>query len=217
MLIVHHLNNSRSQRVLWMLEEIGLGYTVKSYERRADMSAPLELKALHPLGKSPVVEDLDGQEGRVVLVETGAVCEYLAEKVGGKLGVPSSYGDRIRYRQFLHYAEGSVMPILFAMLVLSRVPFLGKVSARKARPMLDVHLDFIENELSYRPWFAGNDITAADIMMSFPLEAANARGLLGKNRKATLAWLDRIHARPAYQRALEKGGAYSFARPRSRA
>ncbi len=217
MLIVHHLNNSRSQRVLWMLEEIGLDYEVRSYKRRADMSAPQELKALHPLGKSPVVEDLDGSEGRIVLVETGAVCEYLADKAGGRLGTPSSCGDRIRYRQFLHYAEGSVMPVLFAMLVVSRVPFLGKVSSKRVRPMLDVHLDFIESELSLRPWFAGEDITAADIMMSFPLEAASTRGILGENRKATKAWLDRIHARPSYQRALEKGGAYSFARPRSAA
>jgi glutathione S-transferase len=211
-LIVHHLDNSRSQRVLWMLEEIGLDYEIRRYKRNADLSAPDEMKHVHPLGKSPIVEDIGENGDRMVLVETGAICEYLVEKSGGQLGPTDDRQEVQRYRQFLHYAEGSVMPVLFALLVVSRVPLLGKGAAKRIRPMLDVHLDYVENELSSRPWFAGEQLTAADIMMSFPLEATARRAGLGASRSATLDWLRRIHERPAYRRALDKGGAYSFAR-----
>ncbi len=210
MLTVHHLNNSRSQRVLWMLEESGLEYEVRHYKRNSDMSAPLELKRVHPLGKSPIVEDVRDDGSRMILVETGAICEYVVEKAHGRLG--PSLVDTQRYRQFLHYAEGSVMPVLFALLVVSKVPLLGRIAAQKIRPMLDVHLDYIEAELSSRPWFAGDEISAADIMMSFPLEAASARAGLAASRPATISWLKRIHDRPGYRRALEKGGRYSFVR-----
>lgn len=204
--IVHHLNNSRSQRLLWLLEELELPYEIRFYQRdRQTMLAPPKLKAVHPLGKSPVLED-----GGIQLVETGAICEYLVDKTG-RLG-PADMGEDLRhYRQFLHYAEGSVMPMLLLMLALGKVPLMGKLAIKKVQPMVDVHLDYIEQVLASRPWFAGSDITAADIMMSFPLEAAVSRAGLGPSRPATMAWLQKIHARPAYQRALAKGGTYAYA------
>jgi glutathione S-transferase len=213
MIIVHHLNNSRSQRVLWMLEELQLPYNIRFYQRDPKtMMAPQALRDIHPLGKSPVIEDTETAEGAPVkLVETGAICEYLVEKAGGRLGPPSSGPGRLRYRQFLHYAEGSVMPVLFAKLVVRRVPFLGRRAAAHVQPMIDLHLDYIEQELSSRPWFAGEAMTAADIMMSFPLEAVNSRIGLTERHAATIEWLDRIHARPAYRAALAKGGEYAFA------
>ncbi|WP_313606154.1 glutathione S-transferase [Rhizobium sp.] len=210
MLIVHHLNNSRSQRILWMLEELGLDYEIRRYRRNSDMSAPKELKAIHPLGKSPILEDISAEGERTAVVETGAICDYLVERANGRLG-PDDASDTILYRQFLHYAEGSVMPVLLAMLVASKIPIMGRAAIKRVQPMLDTHLDFVESQLASRQWFAGERITAADIMMSFPLEAARARGGLGRARPATTAWLDRIHTRPAYIAALEKGGPYAFA------
>lgn len=211
MIILHHLNNSRSQRVIWLLEELGLEYDVRHYRRNADMSAPDELKRVHPLGKSPVIEDAGHGDTQPVLTETAAICEYLVAKADGQMGPPSGPTGLLRYRMFLHYAEGSVMPVLFALLAVSRVPLLGKVAAKRLRPMLDVHLDYIETELSTRPWFAGESISAADVMMSFPLEAAAVNARLSGSRPAITEWLKRIHARPAYIRALEKGGPYRFA------
>ncbi|WP_205909094.1 glutathione S-transferase family protein [Neorhizobium lilium] len=215
MIIVHHLNNSRSQRILWMLEELQLPYDIRFYRRDPQtMFAPPELKRVHPLGKSPILEDTDGPDGDpIILVETGAICEYLVEKAGGRLGPPADPLGALRYRQFLHYAEGSVMPALFAKLVASRVPLLGRLAAKRVQPMIDVHLDYVEQELARRQWFAGDTMSAADIMMSFPLEAARARAGLAEGRPATVAWLDRIHGRPAYQAALAKGGEYAFSKP----
>ncbi len=210
MLIVHHLNNSRSQRILWMLEELGLDYEIRRYRRNPDMSAPKELMAIHPLGKSPILEDVGADGHRTVVVETGAICDYLVERANGRLG-PGDATGTILYRQFLHYAEGSVMPVLLAMLVASKIPIMGRVAMKRVQPMLDTHLDFVESQLASRQWFAGERFTAADIMMSFPLEAARARGRLGSSRPFTTAWLDRIHVRPAYIVALEKGGPYAFA------
>ncbi len=205
-LTVHHLNHSRSQRLLWMLEELQLPYEIRFYERnKSTMLAPPELKRVHPLGKSPVLED-----GAIQLVETGAICEYLVDKTG-RLG-PTDQGEGLRnYRQFMHYAEGSVMPTLLLMLAMSKVPLIGAIAVRKVQPMVDVHLDYVEQVLASRPWFAGTAMTAADIMMSFPLEAAVSRAGLGPSRPATLAWLKTIHARPAYQAALKKGGEYAYA------
>lgn len=209
-LIVHHLNHSRSQRLLWLLEELQLPYDIRFYERdKSTMLAPPGLKSAHPLGKSPVLED-----GPLKLVETGAICEYLVEKTG-QFGPPDNASDGgeslRRYRQFLHYAEGSVMPLLLLILAMSKIPMVGPVAVKKVQPMLDVHLDYIEQELASRPWFAGEQISAADIMMSFPLEAAASRGGLGASRPATMAWLAKVHARPAYQAALKKGGEYAYA------
>lgn len=207
MIIVHHLNNSRSQRILWLLEELGLAYEVRRYERDAQtMLAPPALRQVHPLGKSPVLED-DG----LILIESGAITEYLVEKAGGQLGPPQPDQARLLYRQFLHYAEASLMPPLLLKLVLSRVPIMGRLAIRRIQPMIDVHLDYIESELARRPWFAGEEMTAADIMMSFPLEAATHRGGLNQSRPHTMAWLAKIHARPAYQRALLAGGEYAYA------
>jgi glutathione S-transferase len=206
-IIVHHLENSRSQRVLWMLEELALPYTITRYERnRKTMLAPPELKQVHPLGKSPVIED----DGRVI-AETGAIVEYLVEKADGRLGPPAHRDAALRYRFWLHYAEGSLMPPLLLKLVLSKIPVMGKVALKRVQPMIDVHLDYVESELASRPWFAGDDMTAADVMMSFPLEAARARAGLDASRPATTAWLAKVHARPAYQAALAKGGPYAYA------
>ncbi|MGR6327931.1 glutathione S-transferase family protein [Sphingomonas sp. XXL09] len=211
MIIVHHLANSRSQRVLWMLEELGLPYQVKRYERnKQTMLAPPELKRIHPLGKSPVIEDLDADGGRVI-AETGAIVEYLVEKADGRLGPPAHRDSALRYRFWLHYAEGSLMPPLLVKLVLGRVPLFGKAAQKRIQPMIDVHLDYVESELAQRPWFAGDALTAADVMMSFPLEAARSRAGLDASRPHTIAWLDTIHARPAYQAALAQGGPYAYA------
>ena len=205
---VHHLENSRSQRILWLLEELDLPYAIKRYERnKATMLAPPALKAVHPLGKSPVIED-DG----LVIAETGAIVDYLVAKADGRFGPGAHRDSLLRYRFFLHYAEGSAMPPLLLKLVLSRVPLFGKSAMKRIQPMIDTHLDYIESELAQRPWFAGDEISAADIMMSFPLEAAKSRaGLDNGKRPATLAWLSKVHARPAYQTALAKGGPYAYA------
>jgi glutathione S-transferase len=206
-IIVHHLENSRSQRILWMLDELGLPHEIVRYERnKKTMLAPPELRKVHPLGKSPVIQD----EGTVV-AETGAIVEYLVEKAGGRLGAPGDREGALRYRFWLHYAEGSMMPPLLLKLVLSKIPIMGKIAIKRIQPMIDVHLDYIEAELGKRPWFAGDEMTAADIMMSFPLEAAHARGGLGASRPKTIAWLAKVHALPAYQRALKEGGPYAYA------
>lgn len=207
---VHHLENSRSQRILWMLEELALPYEIKRYERhKATMLAPPELKRVHPLGKSPVIEDL-AEEGRVI-AETGAIVEYLVDKADGRLGAPATRDGALRYRFWLHYAEGSLMPPLLVKLVLARIPILGGMAQKRLQPMIDVHLDYVEAELSSRPWFAGDAMTGADIMMSFPLEAAVSRGGLDAARPHTMAWLAKVHSRPAYQAALAAGGPYAYA------
>lgn len=206
-IIVHHLENSRSQRILWMLEELGLPYEVKRYERNPKtMLAPPELKRVHPLGKSPVIQD-----GDTIVAETGAIIEYLIEKADGRLGPPAHRDAVLRHRFYLHYAEGSVMPPLLVKLVLSRVPIFGKAAQRRIQPMIDVHLDYLESQLAGHDFFLGDDLTAADIMLSFPLEAARARAGLDASRPNLTGWLARIHARPAYQRALEAGGPYAYA------
>lgn len=213
LLTVHHLENSRSQRVLWLLEELGIPYEVRRYQRNAKtMLAPPELRQVHPLGKSPVIEDIDSDGQVRVIAETGAIVEYLVDKAGGRYGVPPGREDALRYRHFLHYAEGSAMPVLFVRLILSRVPLLGGTAIRKFQPMLDVHLNYIEAQLAGRPWFAGGSFTAADVMMSFPLEAAHrSAGISRATHPHILQWLDIVHARPAYQTALVRGGPYSFA------
>ena len=193
-----------------MLEELGLPYEVKRYERdKATMLAPPELRHVHPLGKSPVIQD---GEGAPAIAETGAIIEYLVEKADGRLGAPGHREDLLRYRFYLHYAEGSLMPPLLLLLVLNRIPLMGKRAAKRVQPMLDNHLRFVEGELTLRPWFAGEALTAADVMMSFPLEAARARGGLNPtDHPHTSAWLAKVHARPAYQAALAAGGPYAYA------
>lgn len=225
MIKVHHLNNSRSQRVLWLLEELDLPYEVVRYQRDPEtMLAPPSLRAVHPLGKSPVLED----DGRV-LAESAAILEYLVERhdhahTFSPPPEPIDADERLRYRYWLHYAEGSAMPPLLMSLVFSRLkqapmPFFvrpvargiaDKTMAAFVGPQLKLHLDYMEAELSTRPWFAGDRFTAADIQMSFPVEAAAAR--VGKDRPRLQAFLERIRARPAYQRALVQGGPYELAR-----
>ncbi len=221
MIIVHHLNNSRSQRVLWLLEELGLPYQIRRYERNPKtMLAPPELIAVHPLGKSPVITE-DGQ----TVAESGAIVEYLIERHdSGRLRPAAGTAQRLRYTYWLHYAEGSAMPPLLMKLVFDSLPkqpmpFLVRPIVRRiasgavdgfVMPQLDRHFDFWESELRDRDWFAGETFTAADIQMSFPVEAAAARAGLDQRRPRLMDFLKRIHARPAYVRALEKGGAYDL-------
>ena len=207
MIIVHHLENSRSQRVLWLLEELGLEYEVRRYERHPKtMLAPPDLARVHPLGKSPVIED-DGH----VIAETGAIIEYLVEKQNGRLGAPANRESALRYRHFLHYAEGSLMPLLLVLLVIRRLGILGRPARAPLLKMAARHLDWLQSEIEGRDWFAGDEFTAADIMMSFPLEVARGRAGLGDERPDLIDWLERIHARPAYAEALRKGGPYAYA------
>ncbi len=220
MITVHHLNNSRSQRVLWLLEELGVLYEVKRYERdKTTMLAPKELKAVHPLGKSPVITE----DGRTI-AETGAIIEYVLERHGkGRLVPPPGTDERLRYTYWLHYAEGSAMTPLLLKLIFTRLPdnapgllrgvvksIASKANERLADPQIRTHLDYWDSELSKAEWFAGNEFTAADIMMSFPLEAAAARAG-AKSKPMVNAFLDRIHARRAYRAALKKGGPYDYA------
>ena len=207
MITVHHLENSRSQRVLWLLEELGLPYRVTRYSRDPQtMLAPKELRRVHPLGKSPVIED-DG----LVIAESGAIIEYLIDKAGGTFGAPADQCGRLRYRMFLHYAEGSLMPPLLALLVVRRLGLLGRPARKPLLSMFRRHLDWCDAELSGRPFFAGEELTAADIMMSFPLEAAKERAGLTPDHHHLWDWLQRVHARPAYQAALKVGGPYAYA------
>jgi glutathione S-transferase len=221
MVVVHHLNNSRSQRVIWLLEELGVDYEIKRYERDAEtMLAPASLRAVHPLGKSPVITD-----GGETVAESGAIVEYLTSKYGeGRLLPRPGTPERLRYTYWLHYAEGSAMPPLLLKLVFDRVetapmPFFirpfaraiaGQAKSAFIGPQVKLHLDYMEAELAKSTWFAGNEFSAADIQMSFPLEAAAARAGLDATRPNLYAFLGRIHARPAYQRALEKGGTYDL-------
>ena len=220
MLTVHHLENSRSQRVLWLLEELGVDYEVQRYQRNPDTSlAPPELLAVHPLGKSPVISD-DGE----VVAETGAIIEYLTEQYGRGRLVPADPVNKKAYRYWMHAAEGSVMPLLVMTLVFNKVetapmPFFirpiakgisGKVKGSFINPSLQRVLDHIEQSLGATGWFAGPTMTAADVMMSFPVEAAAARSGLESKYPNMRDFLKRIHALPTYQAALERGGPYEL-------
>lgn len=221
LIVVHHLNNSRSQRVLWLLEELDLEYEVIRYERDPKtMLAPASLRQVHPLGKSPVLTD-----GELTLAESGAILEYLVDRYGnGRLAPAPGTPQRLLYTYFMHYAEGSLMPPLLLKLVFGRVaggpmPFfarpIARAIARRAQssfiePQISRHLDYLEGELTGRKWFAGDEFSAADIQMSFPLEAAASRAGLDASRPRLMAFLEHIHSRPAYQWALERGGPYEL-------
>jgi glutathione S-transferase len=223
MIVVHHLNNSRSQRVLWLLEELGLAYDIKRYERdKTTMLAPPELRKVHPLGKSPVLTD-----GDLMLAESGAIIEYLVERYGDGCFAPAREAPAyLRYRYWLHYAEGSLMSPLLLKLVFDKIettpmPFFvkpiakaisGQAKSSFIMPQINTHLDYLEAELGKGAWFVGDDFTAADVQLSFPIEAAAARGGLGASRPRLMDYLQRIHARPAYQRAVERGGEYELMR-----
>jgi glutathione S-transferase len=203
---VHHLNNSRSQRVLWLLEELGLPYEIVHYQRDAQTNlAPESLKKIHPLGKSPVVKD-----GDEVLIESGAILEILTRRYGkGRLAPPESSPDHARYVQLLHYAEGSAMLPVMLRLYASRLGDAAAPLAPRITSEMENHLGWLEAELDGRDWFVGDALTAADIQLSFVVQAA--RMLYGLDRFPNLArFLDRVRARPAYQRALERGGPYAF-------
>lgn len=223
MIVVHHLNNSRSQRVLWLLEELGVPYEIRRYQRDTQtMLAPPELRAVHPLGKSPVITD-----GDVTLAESGAIIEYLIERYGNGRFIPAAgTPERLRYIYWMHFAEGSAMPPLLMRLIFSRIagpstPALIRPVARMianrvlnttVMPNIKRQLDFMEGELGKHKWFAGDEFSAADIQMSFPLEGAAARGGLTASWPKLWAFLETIHARPAYRRAIEKGGPYALLR-----
>jgi glutathione S-transferase len=194
--------------VLWLLEELGLEYELVRYERdRKTMLAPARLREVHPLGKSPVLEDND-----LLIAESGAILEHLVERYGPHLAPPPEAPDRARYLQWMHYAEGSVMPPLLLKLVVSRLGVLGLPVRRFVNTQIRLHLDYCEAELAHTQWFVGETFSAADVQMSFPIEAAVARAGLDESRPHLWSFLERIKARPAYSRALEIGGPYDLLR-----
>lgn len=219
---VHHLENSRSHRIVWLLEELGLDYEVRRYRRDPKTSlAPPELLQVHPLGKSPVITD-----GELTLAESGAIAEYLVEKHGrGRLVPRAGTPEKVRYTYWLHFAEGTAMPPLVMKLIFNRIehapmPFFARpiargISEKVKRTVIDPNLArivaHIESELGRSEWLAGDEFTAADVLMSFPIEAAAARA--GAHANPRMArFLERIHARPAYQRALDRGGKLEILR-----
>ncbi len=209
MIVVHHLNNSRSQRVLWLLEELGIEYELKCYQRDHEtMLAPTSLRQVHPLGKSPVITDAD-----LTIAESGAIIEYIVDRYGsGRLIPPPGTPERLRYTYWLHYAEGSAMPPLVMRLIFELFG-IGDSKAMDAfiAPQIKLHFDYIEGELHKSTWFAGEEFTAADIQMSFPLEIVAGVASDVESRPKLKEFLARIHARPAYKGALERGGKYDFA------
>ena len=223
MITVHHLNNSRSQRILWLLEELGVPHEIRHYQRDAvTMRAPAELAAIHPLGKSPVITD-----GDRVIAETGAIIDYVVETYGaGRLRPPPGTDARLRYTYWLHFAEGTLMPPLVMRLVFDRLAdapmpaeakpvaeaIVARVRSSYVDPQNDAHFAYLESELGRSTWFAGEEFTAADIQMSFPIEARGTRVGFDGTQPRLAAFLERIAARPAYRRALERGGPYAFAR-----
>jgi glutathione S-transferase len=223
MITVHHLDHSRSHRVLWLLEELGVDYEVRRYERDPEtLRAPATLKAVHPLGKSPTVVD-----GGRALAESGAILETLIERYGGgRLAPPAGTPERERYTYWMHYAEGSAMPALVLRLIFSQMPRqpmpalarpVVRALARNVidsfvQPQIDQHLDYMDGELARTAWFAGDEFTVADIQMSFPIEAAAAGRTLGDGRRSLSTYLQRIRARPAYRRALDRGGPYDLSK-----
>lgn len=222
MVVVHHLENSRSQRVLWLLEELGVEYEVRRYERNPKtLLAPPELFKVHPLGKSPVIT-----HGAITVAESGAIMEYLVDAFGASTLRPAAGTPQARqYTYWMHFAEGSAMPPLVMKLVFDRieqapVPFFikpilkgisGKVNADFIMPNIERQMTFIESHLTSNPWFAGDAFSAADIQMSFPLEAASSRAGIMQRFPKIMAYVQRIHERPAYKRALARGGPYAYA------
>ncbi|WP_437588905.1 glutathione S-transferase family protein [Sorangium sp. So ce1000] len=215
------MSNSRSLRVVWLLEELGVDYELKRYQRDPEtMLAPPELRAVHPLGRSPIVVD-----GDLTLAESGAILEYLVDRYGqGRFAPQAGSPERLRYTYWMHYAEGTAMPPMLLKLLVDRMenapmpfavrPLVGIVAERMREayvtPQVATQLSFMEAELRKTSWFAGQEFTAADVQMSVPVESARARcGLTAATHPRLAAWLERVHARPAYRRAIEKGGAPS--------
>lgn len=221
MLTLHHLENSRSQRILWLLEELAVEYRIQSYKRDPLTSlAPPELQAVHPLGKSPVITD-----GSTTVAESGAIIEYLVGRYDdGRLRPAEGTPERLAWTYWLHYAEGSFMPLMIVSLIMSRIesapmPFFakpiakgitGKVRSNYLEPNVKRNLAFMEATLSKSTWFCGDSMTAADIQMSFAVEAAEVRTDLKSQYPKLQGYLQRIRALPAYQRALRIGGPYTL-------
>ena len=228
MIKVHHLNNSRSQRILWMLEELNQEYEIICYERDVKtLQGPESLRNVHPLGKSPVITD-DGSGEQIIIAESGAIIEYLFQTYGKNSSLitpePGSQKER-DYRYWLHFSEGSLMPPLLLRLIFdrvkkARVPFFvkpitkavaDKVLSEFVNPNIQRLLDFIEASLEGKKWFLGDQLSGADIQMSFPLETSVARGFIDEHYPYIQSYVKRIHQLPAYQAALEKGGKYDYA------
>jgi len=207
MIVIHHLNNSRSQRILWLLEELGLEHRIEKYSRDPKTNlAPPELLAIHPLGKSPVMQD-----GDLILPESGAIIEYLLERYGdGRLAPRPDTPERVRYLYWMHFAEGTMMLHLVSRLYLTRVGEAAKAMQERVEVMIKKELDLVENELGRSAHLAGEDFSAADIQMAFPLEFAAYARLMGEQHGKVRAYLARMQARPAYRRAIETGGTYAF-------
>ncbi|MBV1908280.1 MAG: glutathione S-transferase [Kangiellaceae bacterium] len=221
MITLHYLENSRAQRILWLLEELGLQYEIKHYHRDSKtMLAPAELKKIHPLGKSPVITD-----GDLCVAESAAIVEYLINTYGeGNLVPPRNTKEYLKYRERMHYAEGSIMPFMLLSLIFNKIKeapmfFLAKIVARKIAdktfssfitPNVKTHLEFLEQELQESKWFAGNELTGADFMMSFSIEAAAARTNMSEKYPNLNKFLETIHAMPSYQTALKKGLPYQL-------
>ena len=208
MIVVHHLNDSRSQRVLWLLEELGLPYEIKHYQRNAQTRlAPPELTAVHALGKSPVITD-----GGQTIIESGAIVDYLIRRHGGgRLQPAPQTHEYDAYQQWLHYAEGSAMLPLMLKLYVSRLGDAGAPLFPRIESEIANHLGYVNQSLQGRQWLVGDDITGADIQMSFVGEVAGSRGNR-ENFPNIQAWVERFQARPAYRRAIERGGPYAHAR-----
>ena len=207
MITVHHLNNSRSQRILWLLEELGASYELRRYQRMDNRLAPPELRNVHPLGKSPVITD-----GEVTIAESGAITEYILERFGaGRLRPVRESADWWRYQQWLHFAEGSAMSPLLLALYIGMLGEAGAMLRPRVDSEIDNHLKYISGALGDREFLVGHDLTGADTMISFVLEASKARGNFA-DYPNLVSYLDRLQSRPAYQQALEKGGPYTIGR-----
>ena len=207
MIVLHHLNNSRSQRILWLMEELNIPYRIERYQRDARTNlAPPELRAIHPLGKSPVIQD-----GDLLLAESGAIIEYLVERYGkGQLVPRRGTPEHVRYLHWLHFAEGTFMLHLVGRLYLTRVGEAAKAIQGRVEVMIQAELDLVEAELGRSAHLAGEDFTAADVQMMFPLEFSLHAGLMGERHARLRDYVARMQARPAYRRALEAGGAYAY-------
>ncbi len=220
MITLHYLENSRAQRILWLLEEIGVEYEIKHYFRdTVTQLAPAELKQVHPLGKSPVITD-----GEICIAESAAIVEYLIEKYGNGNLVPKDKKSLLKYREFMHYAEGTIMPFLVFSLIFNKIktapmPFFIKPIAKGiadktmqsfVTPNIEANLKYLDDELTKTGWFAGEKLSGADFMMSFPLEAVAARTNLKENHKNLAAYVEKIHQIPSYKRAIEKGLPYLY-------
>lgn len=225
MLTLHHLNNSRSQRILWLLEFLEVDYQLVTYQRNPETQlAPESLKKIHPLGKSPLITD-----GGKTLAESAVIIEYLAKNFSTESEIKLIPEDNTvaywHYQYWMHFAEGSLMPPLLLRLIFEKIKtapmrffvkpiargIANKVLERFVLPNIKNNMDFIENHLKENTFFAGDSISAADFMMSFPLEAAMARGVIDDSKTAIRNYVDKIHAMPSYQSALEKGGNYDYA------